>query len=232
MGSVLATVTFAHQSGLIEDQVVNNFSFLTVSEPPSAADMDTISGYLSAFYNAVQPTNGSKVANLLGTQLSRAANKAHVRFYNIPIGVMDGSAHGSPIHETFFTLDAAQAGESNLPSEVAVCLSYHADLTDYQQELGVTRPAARRRGRIYLGPLNTLARTVDATTGRVKVSAIAQSTIKDAATALIATGNPNWAIWSRANLLFSEVVGGFVDDAFDTQRRRGEKALARVSFGA
>lgn len=231
MGAVLATVTFAHKSGLVEDQVVNTFPFLTTADPATTAEMDTANGYLADFYNGVGATSGSTVANLIGTQLDRGANKAHVRWYNIPIAEMDGSPHGSPVHETFFTLGASQGGETNLPSEVAIVLSYHSPLTDLQQELGATRPAARARGRLYIGPLCTLARTVDATTNKAKVSTVAQNTLSDAAVRLMAHGDPNWAQWSRKNMLFAEVVGGFVDDAFDTQRRRGERATARTSFG-
>lgn len=232
MGSFLAVVTLKHVSGLVEDQVVNTFPFLsTAANPVPDADLNVAGVAVADFYNGVSATSGSTVANLIGSQISRAANAVTIKYYNIDIADMGGAPHGSPIHQTNFTLGLAQGGETNLPSEVAIVLSYHADLTDLQQEAGATRPAARARGRLYIGPLNTLARSIDGVTNKAKVSTVAMNTLKDAGARLMGTTDPNWGQWSRMNLLFREVTGGFVDDAFDTQRRRGEKASVRTTFG-
>lgn len=230
MGSIFAEVVFAPTSGVPEDNVVNTFTFQTAAVgSPTSADYDDIAVFLQSFYNNAQ-TSGSTVANLLGTQLSRAANGVTIKQYDLD-GHLLGDAHGSPRRVSTFTLGASQGGETNMPSEVAICLSYHALLTDFQQELGNTRPAARRRGRLYLGPLCTLARTQDATTGDVKVSSVARSTLTQAATALLASPTVSWSQWSRKQAAVSDVTGGFVDDAFDTQRRRGRNASLRTSFG-
>lgn len=229
MSALLAVVTFKHISGLVEDQVVNDFAFQSASAPSTNAERVTAENGIIDFYNGVSATTGSKVANILGTQLSRVANASSIKWYDVQADLA-GTAHGSPIDERLWTLDAAQAGETNLPAEVSIVLSYHALLTDFQQELGVTRPAARRRGRIYLGPLNTLSRVIDGTTNRVGVSSTARTTIADAATRLLAI-DPVWSQWSRANVSMDNVTGGFVDDAYDTQRRRGEKASTRTTWG-
>jgi hypothetical protein len=41
---------------------------------------------------------------------------------------------------------------------------------------------------------------------------------------------PSWSVWSRKNANTKLVTGGFVDNAFDTQRRRGEKASGRQTW--
>lgn len=229
MSALLAVTTFKHMSGLVEDQVVNDFAIQTASTPSTNTERTAAETAIIDFYNGVSATTGSKVCNLLGTQLSRAANAASIKWYDVQLDLA-GTAHGSPIDEVLWTLGAAQAGETNLPSEVSIVLSYHALLTDFQQELGVTRPAARRRGRIYLGPLNTLTRVVDGTTNRVGVSSTARTTIAEAAGRLVAAG-VTWSQWSRKNASMDNVTGGFVDDAYDTQRRRGEKASTRTTWG-
>jgi hypothetical protein len=43
-------------------------------------------------------------------------------------------------------------------------------------------------------------------------------------------GNMRWAVWSRVNHAMYEVTGGFIDNEFDTQRRRGEVSTARSTF--
>jgi hypothetical protein len=41
---------------------------------------------------------------------------------------------------------------------------------------------------------------------------------------------PDWCVWSRSNHKVDPVIGGFVDNRFDTQRRRLETSTARVVF--
>ena len=51
-----------------------------------------------------------------------------------------------------------------------------------------------------------------------------------AATTLMASIDPTWAVWSRHDALARAVVGGWCDDAWDVQRRRGEVAVVRTTF--
>jgi hypothetical protein len=228
---VLADVILPSTTGLIEDQVVNTFAFLTpVTGAVSATDADHIQFALADFYNSVDATSGETVANFLGTQLDRATNGVKIKIYDLA-GHLDGTAHGSPVFERFFTLGPSQGGETNLPAEVAMVLSFHSDLTNLQQEQGSTRPAARARGRIYLGPLCTLAKVEYASSHQVYLSGGARNTVIGAATRLMNDANTVWAQWSRKNAEVLPVVGGFMDDALDSQRRRGVAATIRSTFG-
>lgn len=75
---------------------------------------------------------------------------------------------------------------------------------------------------------------VEATTFRTYINTSVSGTIVAAAAALVnfgATSNPKWCVWSRENGVMQPVIGGWCDDAYDIQRRRGEKAKSRSTFG-
>ena len=138
------------------------------------------------------------------------------------------------IHEEFYTPSFPQrAGASNLPNEVAICLSYNAEPV-----AGAIR--ARNRGRIYLGPLNQDA--MSAATGQDPE--VAPSVVTDILAgavqlraSLFAIG-VIWCIFSPTNFAAAgagadpddfmyPIVNFSVDNALDTQRRRGTAASTR-----
>jgi len=100
-----------------------------------------------------------------------------------------------------------------LPPELAICLSFQA-----VKASGLSQ--ARRRGRIYLGPINV---TQNDTGGRPHTSA--RTTIATAAlackNAIIANGpGTRWAVWSQIDHLGSAINDGWIDNDWDVQRRR------------
>lgn len=124
----------------------------------------------------------------------------------------------------------------NLPCENAICLSFRATPVS-----GVN--PARRRGRVYLGPITYAALQQGDTD--VFVPAGVRTTIANAAAAMAAgealpvIGSVKWAIYSPTTDLtssiddaFNDVVSGWVDSAVDTQRRRGQKASSRTNWAA
>jgi hypothetical protein len=232
MGIALATVHFPHMSGLPEDTVVNSFVFSdAVGTPFTNAVADAVSGDIASFYNdAVAAGGPHTVAHFLGDQLSRAANAVFVEWYQIQ-EAMHGEPHGSPFHTTTFTLGAMNPGAQGLPSELCVVCSIAAAPGSLPEESGSTRPRARTRGRIYLGPLSSIVFDSEAGTRRVRVVSAARVTIAGAAARLADATNATWCVWSRRNGNALPVVTGFVDDAFDIQRRRGERAVGRTTFG-
>lgn len=121
-----------------------------------------------------------------------------------------------------------------LPHEVAICLSFQATA-----ESGVTQ--ARRRGRVFIGPLATSILTTDA--GPPYVGGGPRGDLATAATALATpialpvTGQVHWAVYSPTldiagtiDDAFNDVDNGWVDNAFDTQRRRGQKPTVRQTW--
>lgn len=123
-----------------------------------------------------------------------------------------------------------------LPHECAIVLSYNGANVS-----GI--PAGRRRGRIFLGPLDSAV--MDDSGGQSIIQLPVIEAIRDAADALMTAGDPGetqWAVFSPTTAgpppwTVSEINGstlsvthGFVDNAFDTVRSRGTLASARVTF--
>lgn len=119
------------------------------------------------------------------------------------------------------------------PSEVALCASFRA-----AQVSGV--PAARRRGRLYIGPITIIRGTI--IDGQSRPDSTAMTTLATACANLedggaMNVGSMKWAVYSPTTHLatnvddaFNDVLDGWVDNAWDTQRRRGCDASARTLF--
>ena len=104
-----------------------------------------------------------------------------------------------------------------LPTEVALCLSYAA-VDD------VSASTARRRGRIYIGPIGA------ASPGDRPSSAL-QSAVLDLGEALAQIGfgaNTTWVMYSPTDDTTAKIEAIWVDNAWDTQRRRGFAPTART----
>lgn len=124
-----------------------------------------------------------------------------------------------------------------LPNEIACVLSYAAD-----PEPGIS--PGSKRGRIYLGPLDSAV--LDDGTGDARIANGTCALIADTAHDLIAEGGLlsfQWAVFSPTlaagsitptaiDNATSVVSHGFVDNAFDIVRSRGTAASARELFTA
>lgn len=198
---------------LPEDVFVNTWHFKWDGngiEPDIETAADLISLRLQDFYNAVDPTHGS-LASHLPDFLTTAAK---IKVYH--------SAEAEPRtpHERDYTLANIAPG-THLPTEVAACLSFYAN-----------KNTATTRGRVFLGPLKASASfTAPNSTPRVATS------FRDlvSAAAVRMSGSGDGLHWCTRNVntstgvtTWSAVTAGWVDDAFDTQRRRGIKASART----
>src|ERR1044072_7663612 len=185
MTVVLASVRFQDISALPRDTMTNDFVF-TDSDLTSAIAL--VHTAVPDFYNTTS-AGGQKVASFISKTMRRDVSTI-INTYDIT-SHLDGSPHGSPVDVFGFTL-AAGNSDFDIPSEVAVCLSYHGDLTGLA-EVGATdtaiptpeaaidmgaptthtgkdRPKARKRGRIFIGPL---------TNASTKQSAGTQCTVAD-----------------------------------------------------
>lgn len=218
MAELMCQVRLPHVSALPQDVYVNTFVFTGIDD---TGDMATaIYGRLVNFYNATQ-SSGQKLLNYLSTVVQSTG--ARLQIYDL-----DQPEPRVPIFDESMSLpDIAPSGSaSNLPSEVAVCLSYRGDL------VSGTNPA-RRRGRIYLGPLNSNCLDGASASDTIpRPSSTFRTTLAQAGTALAAanTLGASWRVWSRAGGSFTEITAGWVDNSFDTQRRRGERSTTRINW--
>lgn len=115
---------------------------------------------------------------------------------------------------------------NDLPTECAVVLSFQGERVSGQSQ-------ARRRGRIYLGGLGLGWVSVSTSSAYPRLASGVAADLGAAALALRAqalTEGIPWVIWSTVNEGAVLVTDGWVDNAIDTQRRRGVLSNSRVTW--
>lgn len=231
MAIARATVRLLPLSAEPIDASVNVWHFAT-QDLVNADDRLKIADGLVAFYRAI------------GSQLSAVIRRNSI-VHEIELAQVTQNAPGEAddvvskvLGTRLFDIATAPAGSLSMPGEVAIALSFRGDVTGIPEESadGLTRPAARRRGRVYLGPLNNNALATEPVSGRPHVATPTQ--VQIASTAYTAALDVWKAgvrpvqhiVYSRASALVHQVVEVHVDDAFDTIRSRGEKPVNRSSY--
>lgn len=219
-------------SGLPADAVENVF-FLQTAAGFDATDADNAVAALAYFYNSVGTGQTIPLKDFMTRDEDYTSNVDEVLFYRMPDAP---GPTGSPEFMRNWTLVEATAAQQPLPEQVAVVESFHADVTGIVESVGGTRPRARRRGRIYFGPLSVAALEESSTgTGPQTVSSSLMTEINAASKYLrsnLAALDLTWVVFSTVDWVGRAVVGGFCDDRFDTQRRRLRKADSRLSWTA
>lgn len=212
-------VSIPLESAVAEDAIVNTFYF-DDDDDPVAGPEDTqgwILDKLTAFYQAVDSV---MFPDTVG-------GNATVRMYDM----RDPEPRVAKAEEQIMLNPSINAP---LPNEVALCMSFQAERVSGQLQ-------RRRRGRVFLGPVAESAVAVIGSHSRPLASV--RNTIATAAEAMatpfLHPGSPglhlNWSIYSRrtdelgASLddSFHDVKDGWIDDAWDIQRRRGAAPTAR-----
>lgn len=203
MANVRAQVILKTVDAIPANYVTNTFAF----EMNTAGTVVTdVVAAIKGLYDAVRPY----LAPVL------AQNGHMIKFTDI-----EGAAPNYPFDERTFNLSAALTGNS-IPREVALVASFQGDRVSGQVQ-------ARRRGRIYLGPLNNAALFNDGNPTGACVLAIvaAMDAFKDAIDAITVLDGVVWIVWSGVNGSGTPVTNGWVDNVFDTQRSRGNAATGR-----
>lgn len=217
MPTMRAQVVLQGTSNKPEDVFVNTFHFLTTAG--GIGDATAIKDALVELYNTVPPGTGLRALCADITQfVSRAANASKVKVYNL----------ADPKPRIPFTFDWQLGASLNstameMPAEVAICASFYATLN---------RP--RYRGRVYFGPWTLGISDDDGTTNRAKPSVVLRDSV--AATMKRLVDKPNevfeLAVYSTVDAIARKVTNGWVDDAWDVQRRRGQDAANRTVWAA
>ncbi len=197
-----------------KNAVVNTWHFLTPGPVATDLELDAVVADLRTFYDQVT-TNNIAVSNLMSAQV--AANLRRIKVFK-----RYEPKPRLPARDVTFT-GAGNAG-AGFPNEVALVLSSRS-----QPLSGV--PQRRRRGRVYIGPLSDDSPYVERGGNDVRPSALARNTIANAALRLVdSVSGVIWATVSTVDNVASPVIGGFVDNAYDTQRRRGVDSTTRSVF--
>lgn len=211
---------FPYFTNLPKDVAVNTFH-VTCLPPLDPVDYQDVLQAFIDFYNEPAPT-GTPVGGYLSAVIKRGSLACTASLYNL-----EDPEPRPPIEVTPFTL-AATSGTTTMPLEAAVCLSMHSTFP-----AGEVR--ARRRGRVFIGPLQSTAFVAGSASTFPTVNPVMATALKNSAERLrsaIPAINPlaHWSIYSRVNGTSSEVVAGWIDDAPDTQRRRGQDTTARTTW--
>lgn len=202
-------------SGFPSDAIVNTWHFSKGSG--STTDYDNVRDMLADFYASTSTIGGSSTQTLASFMPTATTNAtALVRAYEV------GATPGAPPdYSSSFNLGARNAG-TPLPSEVALCISFQAPRED-----GVNQ--ARHRNRKYLGPFASIANGTDGRPVDNLVRTVVSQGRKLAA-ASDASVTWEWVIYSPTLGTSIAVDNGWVDNAWDTQRRRGKAPTARTLF--
>lgn len=203
-------VTLLNDNALLRDAAVNTWHYGSAGDRD--ADTSAFVSAISAFYNAIDSMFSSCLS---GIATWKAYDLADVE-------------PRVPFNEDQITFTPG-AG-TQLPNEVAVCMSFHGTL-------GSGINAARRRGRIYLGPLD--ANIVDNLTQGAIIDSATEALVAGAAETLrdvADTSDASWVVFSPTSYAAVPslatscfpVVGGHVDNAFDTIRSRGIDSTSRT----
>jgi len=210
---------FQGVSGLPSDRFVNTFHTIGPVDPLTP-DFAAAATAIKLFYN---PTGGVKISSYMSNAV-RGIGRT-IKIYDL-----SDPKPRAPVYEF---IDAvvpwAQSASQPLPSECCVCLSYDAPKLS-----GL--PQARRRGRLFIGPLSIAALNGNTDPPQRPNSSL-QDALNTAAGNLqdaLAAANMPWVVYSPTSDDGTGAVGSaalvtrsWTDDAFDTQRRRGERPSAK-----
>jgi len=146
-----------------------------------------------------------------------AQNGHEAKYYDLP-----GTPPNYPFEEDVWNLVSAPSG-TPLPDEVAMCLSF-------QGERVPGFPQNRRRGRVYIGPLDISWLNTDGRPIASRISNLTTAAATLGASLAALTPTVALSVWSVTDGAAVPVTDGWVDNAWDTQRRRGKDATSRTTY--
>lgn len=204
--TLLAQVKLRSSSGVPRDDVINTFHLDVVTSSAAAraaftTAVDAAYDFISGYFSALIAQTGHEI-----------------RYYDLddpeprqPVGGVD-------------TFDLSSAPDTDrLPGEVAIVVSTRANYVSGE-------PPARRRNRFYLGPLGQI--TV-ANTGLVDGTVLGNiaDTFQTMFQSVNSSGDATAVVYSPTDGVSRDMVQLWVNNEFDTQRRRGRVETAREQRG-
>jgi hypothetical protein len=200
---------FQDRSNLAEDRYCNVFHIASASAVIDGTTGPVIAGKIKDFYGF---TGASEIAHYMA-DFALGVGRT-IKIYDLA-----DSLPRVPRYEEMSTAEIRPASTAKaLPGEVSYCLSFE----------GIAAPGtvrARRRGRIYLGPWND--RTLLDATGAVHSKPFDMVglclTKAVALRSALSTEGFDWCVYSPTDSAMVPIRRFWNDDAWDTQRRRGNR---------
>lgn len=215
--------TIPYKSGVPEDVITNTLYV----RKRTAVDVDWVVGDDEGTLPDLKTKVVKFFSDCYGATYGAAFMAPYIDKANCRIKVydMDDAPPRIPDVDESAVLTNLNSTFNTVPSEVACVASFAADV-------GSGDVAARKRGRIYLGGLGptTIEEGVNAAPRFLDsfCTCVAQA-CEDFQSGLYGVGW-HWVVYSPTLGTNSRIHRGWVDDAFDTQRRRGVSATMRVNW--
>jgi hypothetical protein len=201
---------FQSVTNRVEDAVTNTTHWFKGGTQP---DFENIRDMLTDYYNETSPG----AAYPLTTYMSGRSLSGN---WNMKIYRLTDDKPRAPVYTSQGNFELID--QDALPSEVALVMSFQAE-----PESGL--PQARRRNRIYLGPFGING---NKESGRPNDSLV-EAVLFSGKALLIAQDQSitwGWHVYSPTQNAHYPVASGWVDNAWDSQRRRGVEATLRGGF--
>lgn len=210
MPLIRSLVQLAYFTGAPEDVATNTLYYQSADGTSLDATYTAANARLQSFYTALGPYLSKVVQGPITVRhYDMSAPKPRV-----PIGF--GALNFTPT-----------APALNMPEECAAVLSF-------QGERVSGADMARRRGRIFMGPLSASAYSQPSTAGYVQFTSAFRNAMANAAAAMANTtvNVATWVVYSETDNLAHPISNGWIDVQPDVQRRRGHKVAGRTLWQA
>lgn len=192
-------------SNLPSDRIINVFHFTGTTN--YEADVINAESAVLDFYQTLGP-HSFTLGNYLSPWIQR---QAEIRSYDLTTP--------KPRVPRVTPFELGASGATGYAEEVSVCLSYR----------GAPPHSPRRRGRIFFGPLRSSGVIDASSSDPTRPNANLVLDLGAAAVRLANNSLIQWVIRSTVPTEnFVPIVDGWVDNALDTQRRRGPDPTART----
>nr|CRY97772.1 hypothetical protein [uncultured prokaryote] len=211
---IKASMILPFYGGRPEDVAVNTYY--------SEADPGTIGG--TAFLDGIQQLydrDGDANFGGFGEYLSNVIDRslAYIRY----TGFNPATGKETTLETLVPATIATASYTNNLPNEVALAVSYKA--------ASVAPPQSRNRGRVFVGPLCAIGIIGNGPQGVVipfgfvdQLAAGVAAVIEEAN-----DGDASWRMYSPTDAALKSLAQVYVDNEFDTQRRRGAPSTYRAA---
>lgn len=210
---VQAVVSLPYTTNLPRDVAQTTWAFRT--EDLETETLLGIGDAMIEFFNANVASTSRSVGFFHSALIDRP--RCTVSLYDISETPM-----GPPISIRTFPL-SGPGSQTQMPLEVALCNSFQGDPIGSMSQ-------RRRRGRTYMGPLNIEAQRSGS--GLPRPSDLFMDTLQGASFRLMESAREidgvEWCVWSRSSDILVPITNGWINNEWDTQRRREGPETARV----
>lgn len=214
------TAIMPYTSGLPRDVATNRYSFGWEGSGEGDPEIiEQLAARVGTIYTQEHVSLSRTLGSFYSGVVSRAANACRTEVHRI-----GGPPGQGPVATVNWTMPNVYQSMPSMPLEVACVGSFQGQSSSL--------PQRSRRGRVFFGPFNTAAQG-SALTSNQPSSALRNTIAASFSQLLVDMGANdvdgwNWQVWSQKHNQGTWVTDGWVDDEWDTQRRRQVDATSRT----